>query len=63
MSRQNQGLTDDQVHFFMQHGYVKIEQAFTRDQAEDMTKDLWTRLGMDPKDKSTWDKEWINMPG
>jgi len=27
-----------------------------------LTKDVWTRLGMNPNDKSTWTKERINMP-
>lgn len=27
-----------------------------------MIKDVWTRLGMDPTDKSTWSRERTNMP-
>lgn len=63
MTKHHQGLDSQQIQFFMQHGYVKIEGAFTRSQAAEMTKDLWTRLGMRPDDKQTWDREWINMPG
>jgi hypothetical protein len=46
----------------MTKGYIRIPQAFTTAQADDVIKDVWVRLGMDPDDKSTWDREWINMP-
>lgn len=61
--KQYRCLDDEQIQFFVKHGYVKIRQAFTEAQACEMTKDIWTRLGMDPDDKATWDREWINMPG
>ena len=57
------GLSEAQVAFFMKHGYVKLEGVFSREAAAEKTKNLWVRLGMDPEDKSTWTKEWINMPG
>lgn len=46
----------------MKNGYVKLEGVFSRDAAAEKTRNLWVRLGMDPNDKSTWTKEWINMP-
>ncbi|KAG9007767.1 hypothetical protein FRB90_009223 [Tulasnella sp. 427] len=46
----------------MDRGFVKIPQAFTREQAEDMTRDLWIRLGFDPYDKSTWTSERLHLP-
>lgn len=40
----------------------RIPQAFTREQAAEVTQDVWTRLGMDPEDKSTWHALRTNMP-
>jgi hypothetical protein len=36
--------------------------AFTEDQAADFTKEAWSRIGMDPNDRSTWTKEKVHMP-
>lgn len=55
-------LTEEQKEHFMKYGYVKIPKCFTREKASEWTKDVWTRLGMSPTDKSTWTQERINMP-
>lgn len=52
----------EQVKFFLEHGYLVIKQAFTKEQAAAWTETLWVRLGLDPNDKSRWDKERIHMP-
>lgn len=52
----------EQVDFFLENGYVVIKHAFTKEQAADFTKEMWVRLGMDPKDKTTWNRERTNMP-
>jgi hypothetical protein len=52
----------DQVDSFMRDGYLRIEGAFSREKAAEWTQDVWTRLGMDPNDPSTWTEEWTNMP-
>lgn len=62
MAKKYEYLTDEQVEHFLDRGYVKIPQAFTREQAEDMTKDLWIRLDFDPNDKSTWTAERLHLP-
>lgn len=54
-------LTEAQKAQFLDHGFVKISQCFTRAQAADFTSTIWTRLGMDPNDKSTWTNEKTNM--
>lgn len=46
----------------MKYGYLRIPQAFSAEKAASWTSNVWTRLGYDPTDKSTWDKERINMP-
>jgi hypothetical protein len=52
---------EDKAHF-LEHGFIKITKCFTREQAAEFTKSMWTRLGMSPTDKSTWTTEGINMP-
>jgi hypothetical protein len=54
-------LSDAQKSHFLEHGWIKVPSCFTRQQATDFTSDLWTRLGMDPNDKSTWHTERTNM--
>ncbi|KAK7692761.1 hypothetical protein QCA50_004394 [Cerrena zonata] len=62
MAKEYQALSPEQVEFFMKNGYVIIKQAFTKEQAAAWTETVWVRLGLDPDDKSTWDKETIHMP-
>ncbi|EJD40883.1 hypothetical protein AURDEDRAFT_69467 [Auricularia subglabra TFB-10046 SS5] len=54
-------VADEQVAHFLENGWLKIEKAFTAEQAAEWTASLWARLGMDPDDKSTW-KESTHMP-
>ena len=37
--------TDEQVAHFLEHGWIKIERAFTQAQADEWTHGLWDRLG------------------
>ncbi len=60
--RKYQHLTDDQIASFMKYGYLRLENCFSKEQAAEWTKDVWTRLGFDPNDKSTWTRERTNMP-
>ncbi|KAI0400984.1 hypothetical protein F4802DRAFT_461549 [Xylaria palmicola] len=55
-------LTDAEKEFFLQHGYLKLTNCFTREQAEEVCEGVWTRLGMSPTDKSTWTRQRTNMP-
>ena len=55
-------LTPEQVDHFMKHGFVRIKNCFSQETAHSWTKDVWTRLGFDPKDPSTWTTERTNMP-
>jgi len=61
-SQQYQQVTQDDVDHFMKHGWIKLSNCFTQEQAEQLTSTVWTRLGMSPTDKSTWHTERINMP-
>ncbi|MCJ1416942.1 hypothetical protein MMC32_003281 [Xylographa parallela] len=55
-------LTDEQKQFFLDNGYLRIENCFSRAQAAEWTEHLWTRLGFDPADQRTWTRERTNMP-
>ncbi|KAH0423328.1 hypothetical protein CcaCcLH18_12242 [Colletotrichum camelliae] len=54
-------LTEAQKEHFRTTGWLKLSNCFTKEQVEWVAKDVWTRLGMDPNDKSTW-KHRTNMP-
>jgi hypothetical protein len=47
-------LSQEQVDFFLENGWLKLSNCFTREQAERLQETLWTRLDMDPNDMSTW---------
>ncbi|KAF5336837.1 hypothetical protein D9611_003209 [Ephemerocybe angulata] len=55
-------LSSEDVSHFLEHGYIIIKSAFTKEKANKWTGALWTRLGLSPSDKSTWTKERIHMP-
>ncbi|TGJ80587.1 hypothetical protein E0Z10_g8183 [Xylaria hypoxylon] len=54
-------LTDAEKEFFLEHGYLKLTNCFTREQAAEVCEGVWTRLGMSPTDRSTWAKERTNV--
>ena len=62
MSEQQKVLSDADIDHFLQHGWIKIPNCFSREASREITSTVWTRLGMDPKDKSTWHTERTNMP-
>ncbi|EGN98485.1 hypothetical protein SERLA73DRAFT_169439 [Serpula lacrymans var. lacrymans S7.3] len=55
-------LTPEQIDHFMEHGFIIVKNGFTKEKAEEWTQNIWVRLGLDPNDKATWDRERIHMP-
>jgi hypothetical protein len=55
-------LTDAQKEAFLSRGYIHLKNCFTKEQADEVVNNVWTRLGMDPQDKSTWTALRTNMP-
>ncbi|KAK3720596.1 hypothetical protein LTR37_003645 [Vermiconidia calcicola] len=47
-------LTQDDVEHFLEHGWIKLSNCFSQEQVDELTSNLWTRLGMSPTDKGTW---------
>ncbi|ORY15820.1 hypothetical protein BCR34DRAFT_622637 [Clohesyomyces aquaticus] len=62
MAEQEYQLSETQIDHFLKHGWVKLSNCFSREQAAELQNTLWTRLGMDPNDMSTWHTERTNMP-
>ncbi|KAJ6006139.1 hypothetical protein N7451_004083 [Penicillium sp. IBT 35674x] len=54
--------SQEQVAQFVQYGYVRITNCFSRDKAAAWTADVWTRLGFSPTDKTTWKTECTHIP-
>jgi len=55
-------LTQEQVDHFMERGWVVLRNAVPKETMDKFERDLWVRLNMDPKDKSTWTREELHMP-
>jgi hypothetical protein len=55
-------LTQADIDHFLEHGWIKLSNCFTQAQSDAVTSTVWTRLGMDPNDKSTWHTLRTNMP-
>ena len=62
MSSPEPVLTNAEKEHFLEHGFVKLKGCFSQEQADKVMGNLWTRLGMDPDDKSTWTRLRTNMP-
>lgn len=56
-------LTNEERQHFVNHGYVRLDGCFTEREANEVTRNVWTRLGMSPTNKLTWDRMRSNMPG
>ncbi|KAF9700937.1 hypothetical protein EKO04_000847 [Ascochyta lentis] len=61
-AEQQYQLSQEQIDFFLENGWLKLSECFTPEQAEDLQSTLWTRLGMNKNDMSTWHTERTNMP-
>lgn len=55
-------LNEAQKAHFLRYGYIRLTGCFSREKAAEWTRDVWTRLGYSPTDKSTWTSERVNMP-
>ncbi|KAJ5719179.1 hypothetical protein N7493_007634 [Penicillium malachiteum] len=55
-------LSAEQIAHFMQYGYVRVPECFSREKAAAWTADVWIRLGFSPTDKATWTTECTHMP-
>lgn len=47
-------LTPDQVQSFIDDGFIKIENAFSADLAEQCREELWAEIGLSPDEPASW---------
>jgi hypothetical protein len=50
----SRALGAEEINSFIQNGFVRINEAFSRKTAEDAREILWKATGCDPDDPSTW---------
>jgi hypothetical protein len=55
-------LSSGQERHFLEKGYIVVHDCFTREAAEEYTRTVWTRLGYDPDDPTTWTEPSVHMP-
>ncbi|GAA3285811.1 phytanoyl-CoA dioxygenase family protein [Dactylosporangium vinaceum] len=56
-------LSEADAEHFLTRGYIVVRNCFSRADAQEYTRTLWTRLGYDPQDPSTWAEPSVHMPG
>jgi len=56
-------LSDAQIQQFIQDGFVRIDQAFPRELADQAREIMWRDLPCDPDEPATWTKPVIRLPG
>jgi hypothetical protein len=54
-------LTSTEVRAFIEHGFVRIEEAFPEALAAAARTILWRETGCDPDDRSTWTKPVVRL--
>ncbi|KAF2798254.1 hypothetical protein K505DRAFT_371889 [Melanomma pulvis-pyrius CBS 109.77] len=62
MAESEHQLDQAQIDHFLEHGWIKLSNCFSKEQAAELQSTMWTRLGMDPNDIGTWHTERTNMP-
>ena len=60
--REYKYLTSEEREHFVTHGWLKVEGAIQQKYIDEWMADLWTRLGYDRNDKTTWKEEYLKMP-
>jgi len=56
-------LDDSQVRRFVEDGFLRLDQVFPREIAEQGREVLWRDLGCDPNEPATWTKPVIRLGG
>lgn len=58
---QEMGLTSHQVESFIKDGFVKLEDAFSRDLAGECRNELWADMGLSPDRPETWNEPVVRI--
>ena len=54
-------LSSDQINDFIEHGYLKLEQAFDAELARQGRDELWAAMGLSPDEPHTWTRSVIRL--
>jgi hypothetical protein len=60
---ESRALSAAQTHAFIHDGFVRIDNAFPREVADDARAIMWRDLPCDPDDPATWTQPVIRLPG
>ena len=52
---------EKQVREFIERGFLRLEQAFPRELADECREILWRDTGCDPRDPTTWTRPVIRL--
>lgn len=55
-------LSAEQIDSFIEHGFVRVPECFSRANAQPWLDEAWVRLGYDRDDPSTWAEQRVHMP-
>lgn len=58
---QGTGLTADQVQSFINDGFVKVDDAFSRDLAQECRSELWADMGLSPDQPENWTQPVVRI--
>ncbi|HXW08379.1 MAG TPA: phytanoyl-CoA dioxygenase family protein [Vicinamibacterales bacterium] len=61
MNQQGRELTPTEVAAFIEQGFVRVDEAFPRDLADQARAILWRDTGCSPDDPSTWTKPVVRL--
>jgi hypothetical protein len=56
-------LSDQDIEHFLEKGFVVVKGAISRETSAEWMDHCWTRLGIDPQDRSTWNIDRVHMGG
>jgi hypothetical protein len=59
----SRALSDAQIQDFIRDGFVRIDNAFPRELAEEARAIMWRDLPGDPADPATWTQPVVRLPG
>jgi Phytanoyl-CoA dioxygenase (PhyH) len=56
-------LSEEEIEGFVRDGFVHLDQAFPSDLAGRCVEELWSQLGVDRDDPSSWTQPVVRIPG
>jgi hypothetical protein len=57
------GLTGTEVESFIEHGFVRLDDAFSRDLARQGREELWAAMGLSPDEPEMWTRPVVRLGG